>query len=133
MSNKKAKLLFPVASVLSLKLMMSQRKPEEEVIEYKGLWQETENAEHTRPRMKGKKRGRKKGYRSQNTRAEGTLCSICQNKVMYSKPVLRSWSRSRKEPHLLVGAGAVTRCGSGSDNGIKHGWELKIDTKRNSL
>jgi hypothetical protein len=52
--------------------------------------------------------------------------------------VLRS--RSRKEPHLLVGAGAVTRCGSGScfdgsgsDNGIKHGWELKIDTKCNSL
>jgi hypothetical protein len=67
--------------------------------------------------------------------------------------------RSRKEPHLLVGAragaGAVTRCGSGSgfdgsgsdgsgsdgsgsdgsgsDNGIKHGWELKIDTKCNSL
>jgi hypothetical protein len=40
--------------------------------------------------------------------------------------VLRSWSRSRKEPHLLVGAGAgaVTRCSSGSngsDNGIKHG------------
>jgi hypothetical protein len=40
--------------------------------------------------------------------------------------VLRS--RSRKEPHLLVGAGAVTRCGSGSgsdgsgsDNGIYHG------------
>jgi hypothetical protein len=40
--------------------------------------------------------------------------------------VLRS--RSRKEPHLLVGAGAgaVLRCGSGSDgsgsdNGIKHG------------
>jgi hypothetical protein len=33
--------------------------------------------------------------------------------------VLRS--RSRKEPHLLVGAGAVTLCGSGSDNGIKHG------------
>jgi hypothetical protein len=40
----------------------------------------------------------------------------------YFKPVLRS--RSRKDPHLL--AGAVTRCGSGSDgsgsdNGIKHG------------
>jgi hypothetical protein len=41
-------------------------------------------------------------------------------------PVLRS--RSRKEPHLLVGAraGAVTQCGSGSDgsgsdNGIKLG------------
>jgi hypothetical protein len=35
--------------------------------------------------------------------------------------VLRS--RSRKEPHHLVGAGAgaVTRCGSGSHNGIKHG------------
>jgi hypothetical protein len=36
------------------------------------------------------------------------------------QPVLRS--RSRKEPHLLVGAGAragaVTRCGSG--NGIYH-------------
>jgi hypothetical protein len=31
------------------------------------------------------------------------------------------WSRSRKEPHLLVGAGAVTRCGSGSDGGIYHG------------
>jgi hypothetical protein len=53
-------------------------------------------------------------------------------------PVLRS--RSHKEPPILVGAGAgaVTRCdsgsdGSGSDNGIKHGWELKIDTKCNSL
>jgi hypothetical protein len=39
-------------------------------------------------------------------------------------PVLRNLSR--KEAHLLVGAGAVTRCGSGSDgsgsdNGIKHG------------
>jgi hypothetical protein len=42
--------------------------------------------------------------------------------------VLRS--RSRKEPHHLVGAGAVTRCGSNSgsgsdgsdsDNGIEHG------------
>jgi hypothetical protein len=35
--------------------------------------------------------------------------------------VLRS--RSRKEPQLLVraGAGAVTRCCSGSDNGIYHG------------
>jgi hypothetical protein len=41
--------------------------------------------------------------------------------------VLLSWSRSRKEPHLLVGAGAraVTQCrsgsnGYGSDNGIKY-------------
>jgi hypothetical protein len=45
-------------------------------------------------------------------------------------------SRSRKEPLLLVGAGALPRCGtgsdgSGSDNGIKHGWELKIGTKCN--
>jgi hypothetical protein len=44
--------------------------------------------------------------------------------MLYS--VLRSRSRSREEPHLLAGAGAVTRCssssdGSGSDNGIKHG------------
>jgi hypothetical protein len=41
-------------------------------------------------------------------------------------------SVAEPEPHLLVGAGAVTRRGSGSDgsdNGIKHGWELKIDTK----
>jgi hypothetical protein len=43
------------------------------------------------------------------------------------------WSRSRKEPHLLVGvgAGAVTQCGSGSDgsgsdNGIYHGQEFKM-------
>jgi hypothetical protein len=35
-----------------------------------------------------------------------------------NKSVLQSRS---KEPHLLVGAGAVTRCGSSSDNGIKHG------------
>jgi hypothetical protein len=42
-------------------------------------------------------------------------------------------SRSRKEPHLLVGAGAVKRCGSSSDNGIEHGWELKMDTKYNRL
>jgi hypothetical protein len=40
-------------------------------------------------------------------------------------PVLRSRSWSRKESHHLVGAGAVTRCGSGSDrsgsdNGIYH-------------
>jgi hypothetical protein len=42
-------------------------------------------------------------------------------------------SAAEPEAHLLVGAGAVTRCGSGSDNGIKHGWEWKIDTKCNSL
>jgi hypothetical protein len=35
-------------------------------------------------------------------------------------------SVAEPEPHLLVGAGAVTRCGSGSDglgsdNGIEHG------------
>jgi hypothetical protein len=49
-------------------------------------------------------------------------------------------SVAEPEPHLLVGAGAVTQCGSGgsdsdsssSDNSIKHGWELKIDTKCNS-
>jgi hypothetical protein len=44
------------------------------------------------------------------------------------KAVLRS--RSRKEPHLLVGAGAgagaVTRCSSGSGNGIYHGLEFKM-------
>jgi hypothetical protein len=42
--------------------------------------------------------------------------------LVLPKAVLRS--RSRKEPHHLVGAGAVIRCGSGgsgSDNGIKHG------------
>jgi hypothetical protein len=45
-------------------------------------------------------------------------------------------SVAEPEPHLLVGAGAVTRCGSGgsgSDNGIKHSWELKNDTKCISL
>jgi hypothetical protein len=35
--------------------------------------------------------------------------------------VLGSRSWSRKDPHHLVRPGAVTRCGSGSDNGIKHG------------
>jgi hypothetical protein len=63
--------------------------------------------------------------------------STLKNQILYYKEskgkslflwlctaVLRSWSR--KEPHLLVVAGAVTRCGSGSDgsssdNGIKHG------------
>jgi hypothetical protein len=47
---------------------------------------------------------------------------------IFMKAIVRQWNRmfspvfrSRKEPHLLVGAGAVTRCGSGSDNGIKHG------------
>jgi hypothetical protein len=30
-------------------------------------------------------------------------------------------SVAEPEPHHFVGAGAVTRCGSGSDNGIKHG------------
>jgi hypothetical protein len=61
---------------------------------------------------------------------------ICY-RIFYNA-VLRS--RSRKEPHLLVGAGAVTRCGSGSgsdgsgsNTGIKHGKELKNDTKCNSL
>jgi hypothetical protein len=46
--------------------------------------------------------------------------------LIYFITVLRS--RSRKEPHLLVGAGAITRYGSvsgsdgsGSDNVIKHG------------
>jgi hypothetical protein len=51
--------------------------------------------------------------------------------IQYFTAVLRS--RSRKEPHHLVGAGAVKRCSSGSDgsgsvNGIKHGKELKNDT-----
>jgi hypothetical protein len=43
--------------------------------------------------------------------------------ILASKSVLRSRSRSCKELHLLVGAGAVTQSGSGSgsDNGIKHG------------
>jgi hypothetical protein len=47
-----------------------------------------------------------------------------KNKLQFFA-VLRS--RSRKEPHLLVGAGTVTRCGSGSgsdgsgsNNGITH-------------
>jgi hypothetical protein len=50
-----------------------------------------------------------------------------------------SWvlnSVAEPEPHLLVGAGAVTRCGSGgsgSDNGIKHSKGLNNDTKCNSL
>jgi hypothetical protein len=48
---------------------------------------------------------------------------VCESFCYYCA-VLRS--RSRKEPHLLVGARAVTRRGSGSDgsgsdNGIKHG------------
>jgi hypothetical protein len=30
-------------------------------------------------------------------------------------------SVAEPEPHLFVGAKAVTRCGSGSDNDIKHG------------
>jgi hypothetical protein len=43
-------------------------------------------------------------------------------------------SVAEPELHLLVGAGAVTRSGSGSDcscsdNGIKHGWALKNDSK----
>jgi hypothetical protein len=44
-------------------------------------------------------------------------------------------SQSRKEPHHLVGAGAgtVTQCDSGSDNGIKHSQEFKNDTKLNNL
>jgi hypothetical protein len=47
-------------------------------------------------------------------------------------------SVAEPEPHLLIGAGAVTQCGfgsdgSGSDNGIKHGLELKNDTKCNSF
>jgi hypothetical protein len=48
-------------------------------------------------------------------------CGISIPSVDSSSPVLRSQSRSRKEPHLLfvagagAGAGAVTRCGSGSD------------------
>jgi hypothetical protein len=33
-----------------------------------------------------------------------------------TKAVLRSLSR--KEPHHLVGAGAVTRCGSGSEGSL---------------
>jgi hypothetical protein len=38
-------------------------------------------------------------------------------------------SVAEPEPHHLVGAGAVTRCGSGSNNGAKHGYQLKNDTK----
>jgi hypothetical protein len=40
--------------------------------------------------------------------------------------VLRS--RSRKEPHLLVRAGTVTRCGSGSDNVSIHRQTLDRQT-----
>jgi hypothetical protein len=50
------------------------------------------------------------------------FCSMCNvHGIAELFSVLRS--RSRKESHLLVGAGAVTRCGSGSDgfdNGITH-------------
>jgi hypothetical protein len=45
-------------------------------------------------------------------------------------------SVAEPEPHHLVGAGAVTQCGSGGsgyENGIKHGWESKNDTKRTFL
>jgi hypothetical protein len=51
--------------------------------------------------------------------------------ILFIYSVLRSRSRIRKEPHLLVGAGALTRCGSGSgsDNGITQSYELKNDTK----
>jgi hypothetical protein len=53
------------------------------------------------------------------------LSKICMNSltILVHIPVFRS--RSRKELHHLVGAGAGTRCGagsdgSGSDNGTKH-------------
>jgi hypothetical protein len=53
------------------------------------------------------------------------LSHIHPGKIPYLKKAVLQ-SRSRKEPHLLVGA--VSRCGSGSgsdgsgsDNGIKHG------------
>jgi hypothetical protein len=59
--------------------------------------------------------------RGATSNIERVAAGLCIKKI---RPVLRS--RSHKEPHLLVGAGAVTRCGSGSDgsgsnNGIKHG------------
>jgi hypothetical protein len=54
----------------------------------------------------------------------GRYCNVLKNLsiipfMCHWKAVLRS--RSRKEPPSLVGAGAVTRCGSGSDSGINHG------------
>jgi hypothetical protein len=47
-------------------------------------------------------------------------------------------SVAEPDPHHLVGAGVVKRCGSGSDasdsdNGIKHSKELENNTKCNSL
>jgi hypothetical protein len=55
--------------------------------------------------------------------------AILAQKIKQYTAVLRS--RSSKELHHLVGTGAVTRCGSGSegsgsDNGIYHGQEFKM-------
>jgi hypothetical protein len=52
---------------------------------------------------------------------------IVLNSVAEPKP-----EPERKEPHHLFGAGSGSD-GSGSDNGIKHGYEKEKDTKCNSL
>jgi hypothetical protein len=50
---------------------------------------------------------------------EKSLITFKQDPTTSGKMILSSVAEP--ELHLLVGAGAVTRCGSGSDNGIKHG------------
>jgi hypothetical protein len=43
------------------------------------------------------------------------------------------WSRNRKRSHPFGGAGAVTRCSSGSKPNVLHKWIIKNVTKCNSF
>jgi hypothetical protein len=61
------------------------------------------------------------------------LVQLSTQRYSYMTQIVVTFSVAEPEPHLLAGAGAVTRCGSGfgsdgsgsdgsgSDNGIKHG------------
>jgi hypothetical protein len=68
-------------------------------------------------------------YGSSRTKNSGSGCILCL--IFYT-----GWKKvsvKEPEPYDLVGPGAVTRCGSssdgsGSDNGIKRGYEIKNDT-----
>jgi hypothetical protein len=63
--------------------------------------------------------------RGKKSRDKGPLNSIYLHKIHGAEFFLNAWnlnSVAEPEPHHIVraGAGAVMRCGSGSDNGIKH-------------
>jgi hypothetical protein len=54
-------------------------------------------------------------------REKCNFCYFTTHKQKKRETFILYSSVAEPEPPLLVGAGAVMRCGSGSDNGITHG------------